>query len=226
MKDSEFIELLNLYLDHEIGAADAARLEAEVQNNPSRRRVYQEYCRMQKACKLLAQDFADESQAAPEQKVIAFEQARSTARARSSVRYVSAGLMAAAACVAVVLVGRRQTATPVDVPAAPIAQTTAPASAPTQTVAAAPIPAPAQRPANALSIRNRERAESLMLTSAQNDPHFAWMQDMRLAPLQTAPSTEPLHLENASMRLENRTFSSGKQPVPSDVELTAIRFQR
>jgi anti-sigma factor RsiW len=223
MKDSEFIELLNLYLDHEIGAADAARLEAEVQNNPSRRRIYQDYCRMQKACKVLAQDFADESQAAPEQKVIAFEQARSTARTRSSVRYVSAGLMAAAACVAVVFVGRRQSPTPVSTP---IAEVVAPAAAPAQTVATAPIAAPAQRPANALSIRNRERAESLMLTSAQNDPHFAWMQDMRLAPLQTTPSTEPLHLENANMRLENRTFTSGKQPVPSDVELTAIRFQR
>ena len=30
MKDSEFIELLNLYLDHEISAADAVRIEAEV----------------------------------------------------------------------------------------------------------------------------------------------------------------------------------------------------
>ena len=63
MKDSEFTELLNLYLDHEISAADAARLEAEVQINPNRRRVYQEYCRMQKACKLLAHDFACESSA-------------------------------------------------------------------------------------------------------------------------------------------------------------------
>ena len=35
MKDSEFIELLNLYLDHEISTADAARLEAEVQANPA-----------------------------------------------------------------------------------------------------------------------------------------------------------------------------------------------
>jgi hypothetical protein len=57
MKDSEFIELLNLYLDHEISADNAARLEAEVQGNPERRRVYRQYCRMQKACTLLANDF-------------------------------------------------------------------------------------------------------------------------------------------------------------------------
>ena len=36
MKDNEFIELLNLYLDHEISQEDAARLEAEVQRNPAR----------------------------------------------------------------------------------------------------------------------------------------------------------------------------------------------
>lgn len=54
MKDREFIELLNLYLDHEISDADAVRLEAEVQANPQRRATYLEYCRIQKACQLLA----------------------------------------------------------------------------------------------------------------------------------------------------------------------------
>ena len=36
MKDPEFIELLNLYVDHEITSVDAARLEAEVAQNPAR----------------------------------------------------------------------------------------------------------------------------------------------------------------------------------------------
>jgi len=58
MKEREFIELLNLYLDHEIGPADAARLEQEIQRNPERRRTYREYCRMQKACRMLATEFA------------------------------------------------------------------------------------------------------------------------------------------------------------------------
>jgi len=75
MKDSEFLELLNLYLDHEIAAADAARLEAEVKDNPDHRRTYLEYCRMQKACTLLAKDFASEP---AEKKVIAFEPNRSS----------------------------------------------------------------------------------------------------------------------------------------------------
>ena len=64
MKDSEFIELVNLYLDHEISTADAARLEAEVQTNAARRQIYRQYCRIQKACRMAAADFQTEPVAA------------------------------------------------------------------------------------------------------------------------------------------------------------------
>ena len=33
MKDTKFIELLNLYLDHQISETDAAALEAEIRQN-------------------------------------------------------------------------------------------------------------------------------------------------------------------------------------------------
>lgn len=58
MKEREFTELLNLYLDHEITPEAAARLEAEVQRNPARRATYRQYCQMQKACKILSAEFA------------------------------------------------------------------------------------------------------------------------------------------------------------------------
>ncbi|MBC7369830.1 MAG: hypothetical protein H7343_23950, partial [Undibacterium sp.] len=58
MNDSKFIELLNLFLDHEIAPADAKLLEAEVLRSPARRRVYREYCKMQKACVVLAESAA------------------------------------------------------------------------------------------------------------------------------------------------------------------------
>ena len=47
---SRFIELLNLYVDREITPAEAAELEAEVQANEQRRRVYNQYCRIDRAC--------------------------------------------------------------------------------------------------------------------------------------------------------------------------------
>ena len=103
MKDSEFLELLNLYLDHEIDSEGAARLEAEVQHDPARRQVYLDYCRMQKACSQLSERFADE--------VSAPERLRVPVKERSPIAGLwVAGGFAAAACLALVLVVRsRQT---------------------------------------------------------------------------------------------------------------------
>jgi hypothetical protein len=53
MKNDRFIELLNLYVDQQLDAREAAELEKELQRDPSRRRTYVEYCRMQKACSQL-----------------------------------------------------------------------------------------------------------------------------------------------------------------------------
>ena len=53
MNDRRFTELLNLYLDHQITAAEAAELEAAVHSSPARRRTYEEYCVLQRACSQL-----------------------------------------------------------------------------------------------------------------------------------------------------------------------------
>ena len=108
MNDSEFIEYLNLYLDHEITAADAARLEAEVQRSPERRRIYRDYCRMQKACMVLAKDFNDEaaSAAAQERGPLEVEGARRFSWVTGV--WGAAGLFAVAACVALVFIANRK----------------------------------------------------------------------------------------------------------------------
>ena len=98
MKESEFIELLNLYLDHEIDPADAARLEAEVQRDARRRHIYRQYCQMQKACSQLASKFADTS--VTERSVEVFTPTRI-----SRPTWYAGGL-AAAACVTVFLMVR------------------------------------------------------------------------------------------------------------------------
>ncbi len=96
MKESEFLELLNLYLDHEITAEDAARLEAEVMRSPERRRTYRQYCMMQKACAGLASKFTED---APAENVVPF----AAPRRRLAPIYLATGL-AAAACLAVTFV--------------------------------------------------------------------------------------------------------------------------
>lgn len=111
MKEPRFIELLNLYVDQQLSAQEAAELEAEIQQNPARRRTYQQYCRMQKGCALL---FEHERTTAPastalaramadaDRKIVAFPeeaQRRSLWPAGFSIAAV-----AAAACVALVVV--------------------------------------------------------------------------------------------------------------------------
>lgn len=100
MKDSKFIELLNLYVDHQISPADAALLEAEIQQKPERRQIYRQYCQMQKACVTLAENFRSEAPAG--EKVIEM----SPAPRRMAIATYAMGFAAAAACIALVVVNR------------------------------------------------------------------------------------------------------------------------
>jgi len=100
MKDSKFIELLNLYIDHQISPADAALLEAEIQQKPERRKIYREYCQMQKACGILAENFRSDGLAVG--KVV--DTPRSSRR--MTIATYAMGFAAAAACVALVIVKR------------------------------------------------------------------------------------------------------------------------
>jgi len=62
ISDKKFIELLNLYLDHEISDAEVRTLEAEILSNPARHRLYRQYCAMHKGCLELASAFAPQSE--------------------------------------------------------------------------------------------------------------------------------------------------------------------
>jgi hypothetical protein len=103
VKESRFIELLNLYIDQQITSEDAAALEEEIMANPRRRRTYQQYCRMQRACTLVFENSRGERAAPSDGRVepasIPFE----PAARRPSWRFYAAGL-AAAACVGFVAV--------------------------------------------------------------------------------------------------------------------------
>ena len=99
MKDSKFIELLNLYIDQQISPEDAALLEEEILQNPRRRQTYGQYCRIHRACTMALDRYsAQDEPEYPTGNVVAFETSR-------RVRWVySAAGMAAAACLALVAV--------------------------------------------------------------------------------------------------------------------------
>lgn len=227
MKDSEFIELLNLYVDHEISAADAVRLEAEVQSNPVRRETYQQYCRMQKACKMLASDF----EAAPEtsRKVVAFEAPRH--RDSRLGTFVAFGGFAAAACLAFVFVNRNRHEAPA--PATPAIANVAPvrdvAPTPERTggIHLVSVPPPQQTAANGNSLLLSNQAQPDVLRAAANsniDPRLQWLANVRFTPIQRI-SIEDLRLQRSATPGDTRVYE-GPRPMDADVEKAAFKFNK
>jgi hypothetical protein len=213
MKDSKFIELLNLYVDHQISAADAALLEAEIQRSPARRRVYRQYCQMQKACVSLAENFR--TQAPSGGKVVEFPAAN---RRFAAVTYIM-GVAAAAACIALVVVNRHtfDRAAPADAVVANVASTpVAPVSTPS-------LPSPARvelQPAFALSTRDGSLVTP-SLVSTDRVP-LDWMNRVQLSRL----SKEELWFETRpSFQPEDLTFRSHRA-FEGQAEMMSFRFQK
>jgi hypothetical protein len=218
MKESKFIELLNLYVDHQISPAEAELLEAEVRSNPARRRVYREYCEMQKGCSVLAENFRSAAPAS-DPKLVDFQPRR---RPAGAMVYVGS-LVAVAACVAVVFVSRSQRAEPV-APAAPVAQlsvTPAPAL-----VVATPAVRPALHPAIGPKVLTL-RAQNAELADATSDQAALaeWMNNLQFSSIPGA-SAEDLRFDaHATLQPDTRTYRAAR-PIQGKVEWTAFTFQK
>lgn len=106
MKDTRFIELVNQYIDRQISSEETAELEAEIQVSPRHRKIYQQYCHMHRATKLVYESFranADQPVVENPQRggsIAQFEHNRQ----RTRWQYAVGGLAAAAACFAVVVI--------------------------------------------------------------------------------------------------------------------------
>ncbi len=115
MNASRFTELLNLYIDQELSAAEASELEVEIARDPDRRRTYEQYCRMQRACTMLFESSRAQAPAsgklalaarAADEKVLTFPTSLVRPSLLRSRTVWGACIGAAAACVATVLVLR------------------------------------------------------------------------------------------------------------------------
>lgn len=162
MKESRFIELLNLYVDHQLTPQEAAELDAALRGNPARRRTYQQYCRMQKACAVL---FENERASAPsspalaraladaDRKIFGLPDLAEPARGWRNILTWGSGLAAAAAaCVAAIVVLRTEPVQP-----AQNARTAAATSAIAVQTPAAPVASAATAPI--ISVAVQQNAE-------------------------------------------------------------------
>ncbi len=211
MNDSKFIELLNLYLDHEISPADAALLEAEVARDPARREVYREYCRMQKACVVLTSQFGDAAPAEP----AAFSPR--PARRASSALWASGVL--AAACAAIVISGRLHTARPESVPqGAGLAQSPVPAAPATGDFKPVFV-------ARGLAKDPDTAAAGPLFPAADKGSQFAWMQEVNLAPIDRLSAGTLLLDTKPELRLATR-LEVERPDSGVQAEKAAFQFQR
>jgi hypothetical protein len=225
MNDREFIELLNLYVDREIGAQDALRLEAEVLAHPRRREIYDQYCRMQKACSMLSDDLLDASPAGVDSNVISFP-----SRSQWRLGPFAAGLAAAAACAVVIVTVKFRSAeafashdqAPVAVsgprPVADSAALTA-NSEPMKPVFFARLP----------SDQASHAAQRSLFAPADATAQIAelsWIGDVHVPPVFTAANSEFLMNPRTDIKAAALADAQNSRDPQEPAEMTAFRFQR
>lgn len=240
MKDSRFIELLNLYIDRQITAGETRELEAELQSSPRRQAVYRQYCQIHRATTLVGESFRAGAPALPVSEratMLRFESGKTAARTRWA--YYAGGL--AAACLAVVFVRfNGSTGAGSIAPVEPAVIASQPATpAPTVIVASAPLaPAPVAtererspevRP-GLVSLRNIQantpQDYAAMLAALRREEREAYasgqIQPAKLPSLfDDGVFESPRYYQNPAREFRTRTSSPAQQ-----AEFTAFQFQR
>lgn len=254
MKETRFIELLNLYVDQQLTAAEATELETEIQRAPARRRTYEQYCRMQKACTQL---FEQDRQAAPstsklsraladaDRKVVAFPEPRRVWLQRG---LYATGVAAMAACVALVFV-RVSPTRPQSVAEQPAkSQPVAVATTVVQVEPVATAPAPEAVQAVAIPPADPQTREMRKLyyavlpvrqfvpvnaittngeqAVAEERPDFSWMKNMEFAPLRPLSASELFSETNSQNQQTGPAFIETRHPVQLPYVNSAFQYQK
>ncbi len=247
MKESKFIELLNLYVDQEISPDDAALLEAGIAHEPEGGKIYVQYCRMNRARTVLFECF--KSGAAPSGSMLA-EAARNadskisvfpgSVEKRSWSWSYGVGFAAVAACLAFVVVQRnatvpeqslagtqvaaRQVVNPEMKPLAPIMKQSKPVMVAstimeeTSNLTYRPVFV-----SRTLGNRDRVAQNEVMLASRQVD--LDWMKRVQLEPLRGV-SVEELVFENKPVQVQDiRDFGPQRQ-TQGKIEMGAFQFEK
>jgi hypothetical protein len=230
MKDTRFTELVNLYIDRQISPDEQAELELEIQSNPRRRQVYLQYCRMHRATKLVYESFRAQTeqpgQPARQPATIAHIQGRIRQR-RLRWAYAASGL-AAAACVAFVVMRSNLTDASSVSPDLAAAKTTP--AAPAVAVAAQPAPAPARQEAprqvelaNA-ALTPRDYA-SILASLRQEEQSLLSLQNATGAPRLNSLFDDGVFDERTALQNRANNLQNRKNPR-LQAEFTAFQFQR
>ena len=235
MSDHRFLELLNLYLDHELSETEAAELDTAVRSNPKRRQTYDEYCRLQRGCSLLSRGACSAAPAAPRyvRSLNEVERKISHPRTTSTWRPLYVGAFASlgvAAGIAWLMVTPRPSASPtVEVAAADQLVTVRPmvlASAANVPPASVTPTAAFSSPASVihLGLRATENLTELEIAATDREA-LAWMQRVDQLPRQALSIDEQAFAGTAMPPPDTRVFHR-HSTQPAAVEFTGFQFER
>jgi hypothetical protein len=214
MSDKEFIELLNMYVDREISPVDAKRLESEVAANTARREVYDEYCRMQKACSMLSEETFRTPAAHPVASLVSFP-----APSAWRMGAVLSGLAAAAA----VAVGVYEYHAPGLIATDATAQMVSAAAK-----ADAAPEMPAMKPVFFVKLPEQSGHARILSEpdAASRIAQLSWISDIHISPVPAAPGPGLLLGSKADLKGVVATDPVQASQDQEPLEMTAFRFQR
>ena len=235
MNDRRFLELLNLYLDHELSDTEAAELDTAVRSNPERRRTYDEYCRLQRGCSLLSQGACSAAPAAPRYVRSLHELERKIAHPRTpstwSPLYVGAlASLGVAAGIAWLVVTPRPSSSPtVEVAATDQVVKVRPmvlASAAKVQLASVTPAAAFSAPASVihLGLRATENLTELEIAATDREA-LAWMQRVDQLPRQSLSIDEQIFAGTAMQPPDTRVFHRHSAQAAA-AEFTGFQFDR
>jgi hypothetical protein len=214
MKDREFIELLNLYVDREISAADALRLESEVVSNPKRREVYDQYCRMQKACTMLSQDQIEASAPATERAIVNFP-----SRSAWTFGPTALGLAAALACAAGIVTFKLREAHS--------DQAYAQVAANLSNAPRAPARASDSDAMKPVFVVSRIPVDTAFAgDSLARSDQLNWIGNVQMPPVFATPGQEFILAPKTEMKAAAIADAQAERDSQEPAEMTAFRFQR
>lgn len=233
MKDSTFIELLNLYVDQEISPEQAVLLEHEIAINPQRKKVYQQYCRMHRATEILGASFKAEqipsgSKLARAARNADDKIARFPGRKSESFSwgwFGAGSIVAAAACATFVFLNL---SSPRAKPAgSQVASVQAPVATPAKVESVAQLaPTPAVRPV--LVSRSLQQAlpvDRVVLRGSATASSLDWMNQVQIPAVKGLSIDEHPFDAKSALQQDPGTFRS-QQPIQGRIETTAFQFQR
>lgn len=232
MKDHRFFELVNLYIDRQITAAETAELEGEIQGNPRRRAEYKQYCQIHRASTLVYESFraqAPQQSVAPSSaqgSIAQFETGRRHRRFRWS--YYAGGL-AAAACLGLVF-GRLNSKPNTEINL--LAKNDLPASIVTHhemRVGAAPERSLAEPQVGLVSLRNNTTTEpeyAALLAALRQEEERAYADSQIRSGRLTSLFEDGVFDSQQVMPAQSQRTFRGKQIPAQQAEFTAFQFQR